>query len=75
MLVALGQVFEHRGEAALVRAAQVTGYALAAMKNLHRARCDSRFQGLTHQGVWNAVAVPFKLHMLVNVNPHGLVHR
>lgn len=69
-----GQVFRHRGEAALVRAAQVGGHALAPVQNLHRARRDADLQDKTHQRLRHAVAVAIELDVLVNVHPHRFVN-
>lgn len=69
------QVLIHRGESALVRATQVRRHALAPVQQPYRASRDTGFQRLAHQGLGHAVAVAFKLDVLVNVNPHRLVDR
>ena len=53
----------------------MTGYALATVQHLHRALCHAHLQRDAHQGMGHAVAVTFKLNVLVNVNLYRLEHR
>jgi len=69
-----GQVFGHRGEPALVHTAQVGRHTLTPVQQLHRACRHARFQDLTDQRLRDAVAVTFKLNVLVNMHSNCLVN-
>ena len=70
MLVAFGQVFRNGGKASLVRAAYVTGHAVASVQDLDRVGTDAQLQRQTHQGMGDAVAVAFKLDVAVDMHTH-----
>ncbi len=75
VLVALGQVFGHGSEAALVRAAHVAGHPLSTVQGFERMGRHPQLQRSPHQGGGHAVAVAFKFDMAVDVHAHRFEDR
>jgi hypothetical protein len=72
MLVALGEMLNDGGVAALVRAAPVAGHAMAPVQRLDRVGAHAQLQRQTYQGMGDAVVMAFKLDVTVDVHTHRL---
>lgn len=66
------QVRSHRSEPAFMRISFMNRHALATVQNFHRRLRYPQLQHLADQCLWHAVAVAFKLDVIVDVHLDGL---